>query len=360
MRAGVCICRIIFLTGASNNHGWEGERGPSPQLYPSLLTPLLPPPRDALEGGMSQWSGAQPSNAVSHPIWVKNGSVQTLAFRYCATHNDGPSYVKYSFGSMYVLVTLFGSCMCWGGGCLPPLQRVQSPWRQAPASMAFITHSNRPPTASATYSNRLSNRLWGHLCGPFPSTASLPTHTQDAQDASHFHMVIEAMRAVQYKMSRTLGDPPAAAQSDAWAQWMTDRVAASAASRGALAMTPRCARDTAAPPTDCGPDAAPSPAPKAIATDEDTVGVALVDPRGMGVALIQSNCLSFGAGLVAPGLGFPPPMILWGILWPKPHLRYRTGSETAAVRKICKIHCLNTFDSLAQKCGCVRTLQCCG
>ena len=171
--------------------------------------------------------------------------------------------------------------------------------------MAFITHSNRPPTASATSSNRLSNRLWGHLCGPFPSTASLPTHTQDAQDASHFHTVIEAMRAVQYKMSRTLGDPPAAAQSDAWAQWMTDRVAASAASRTASAMTPRCARDTAAPPTDCGPDAAPSPAPKAIATDEDTVGVALVDPRGMAVALIQSNCLSFGAGLVAPGLGFP-------------------------------------------------------
>ena len=61
------------------------------------------------------------------------------------------------------------------------------------------------------------------------------------------------------------------------------------------------------------------------------------------------------------------PMILWGILRPKPHLRYRTGSETAAVPKICrsnmnfcKIHWLNTFDSLAQKCGCVRTLQCCG
>ena len=60
-------------------------------------------------------------------------------------------------------------------------------------------------------------------------------------------------------------------------------------------------------------------------------------------------------------------MILWGILRPKPHFRYRTGSETAAVPKICcsnmnfwKIHCLNTFDSLAQKCGCVRTLQCCG
>ena len=56
------------------------------------------------------------------------------------------------------------------------------------------------------------------------------------------------------------------------------------------------------------------------------------------------------------------PMILWGILRPKPHLRYRTGSETAAVPKICrsnmnfcKIHCLNTFDTLAQKCGCVIT-----
>ena len=61
------------------------------------------------------------------------------------------------------------------------------------------------------------------------------------------------------------------------------------------------------------------------------------------------------------------PMILWGILRPKPHLRYRTGSEAAAVPKICrskmnfcKFHYLNTFDSLAQKCGCVRTLECCG
>ena len=46
-------------------------------------------------------------------------------------------------------------------------------------------------------------------------------------------------------------------------------------------------------------------------------------------------------------------MILWGILRPKPHLCYRTGSETAAVPKtcrlnmiFCKIHCLNTFDSI--------------
>ena len=61
------------------------------------------------------------------------------------------------------------------------------------------------------------------------------------------------------------------------------------------------------------------------------------------------------------------PMILWGILRPKAHLRYHTGSETAAVPKICrsninfcKIYCLNAFNSLAQKCGCVRTLQCCG
>ena len=32
--------------------------------------------------------------------------------------------------------------------------------------------SNRPPTALATSSNRLPNRLWGRLSGPFPSTAS--------------------------------------------------------------------------------------------------------------------------------------------------------------------------------------------
>ena len=57
------------------------------------------------------------------------------------------------------------------------------------------------------------------------------------------------------------------------------------------------------------------------------------------------------------------PMILWSIL----RIWNGSGSETAAVPKICrsnmnfcKIHCLNAFDSLAQKCGCVRTLQCCG
>ena len=48
-------------------------------------------------------------------------------------------------------------------------------------------------------------------------------------------------------------------------------------------------------------------------------------------------------------------------------LKRPTGSEAAAVPNICrsnmnfcKIHCLNTFDSLAQKCQCVRTLQSCG
>ena len=40
-----------------------------------------------------------------------------------------------------------------------------------PASMAFVTDSNRPPTDWATSSNRLPNRLRG----PFPSNASLGT-----------------------------------------------------------------------------------------------------------------------------------------------------------------------------------------
>ena len=35
--------------------------------------------------------------------------------------------------------------------------------------MAFVTDSNRPPTALATPSNRLPNRFWGHLRGPCPS-----------------------------------------------------------------------------------------------------------------------------------------------------------------------------------------------
>ena len=39
--------------------------------------------------------------------------------------------------------------------------------------MAFVTDSNRPPTALATSSNRLSNGCWGRLRGPFSSNASL-------------------------------------------------------------------------------------------------------------------------------------------------------------------------------------------
>ena len=41
--------------------------------------------------------------------------------------------------------------------------------------MTFVTDSNRPPTALATSSNRLSNRFWGRRRGPFPSDASLPS-----------------------------------------------------------------------------------------------------------------------------------------------------------------------------------------
>ena len=72
--------------------------------------------------------------------------------------------------------------MHWKGGRypLPPpppgrLAYAQplSPRRQVPASTAFVTDSNRPPTASATPSNRLSNRFWGRLRGAFPSNASL-------------------------------------------------------------------------------------------------------------------------------------------------------------------------------------------
>ena len=52
-----------------------------------------------------------------------------------------------------------------GGGSFQPL----SPRRQVPASMAFVTDSNRPqpqqppPTAFATSSNGLSNCPWGRL-----------------------------------------------------------------------------------------------------------------------------------------------------------------------------------------------------
>ena len=40
--------------------------------------------------------------------------------------------------------------------------------------MAFVTDSNRPPTASATSSNHLPNCCWGRLAGPFRSNATLP------------------------------------------------------------------------------------------------------------------------------------------------------------------------------------------
>ena len=63
-------------------------------------------------------------------------------------------------------------------GCIGtvPLQGAQplSPWRQVPASMVFVPNSNRPPSVLATSSNRLPNRFWGRLWGPFPSNVSLP------------------------------------------------------------------------------------------------------------------------------------------------------------------------------------------
>ena len=69
--------------------------------------------------------------------------------------------------------------MHWKGGMYPPpgrpaYARPLSPSRQVPASLACVTDSNRPPTALATSSNRLPNRLWGCLQDPFPYNASLP------------------------------------------------------------------------------------------------------------------------------------------------------------------------------------------
>ena len=41
----------------------------------------------------------------------------------------------------------------------PAYAQPRSSWRQVPASMVFVTDSNRPPTALATSSNRLSSRV---------------------------------------------------------------------------------------------------------------------------------------------------------------------------------------------------------
>ena len=38
---------------------------------------------------------------------------------------------------------------------------------------AFVTDNNCPPNRLATCSNRLSNRFWGRLRGPFPSNVPL-------------------------------------------------------------------------------------------------------------------------------------------------------------------------------------------
>ena len=67
--------------------------------------------------------------------------------------------------------------MHWKGGGYPPgrpaYAQPLSPGRRVPASTAFVTDSNRPPTALATSSNRRSNRLQSRLGGAFPSNASL-------------------------------------------------------------------------------------------------------------------------------------------------------------------------------------------
>ena len=60
-----------------------------------------------------------------------------------------------------------------------PLQDAQPTPSHCPpdAKCQFSGICNRqqpPPTASATSSNRLSNRLWGRFGGPFPSNASVP------------------------------------------------------------------------------------------------------------------------------------------------------------------------------------------
>ena len=60
-----------------------------------------------------------------------------------------------------------GAGMHWKGGGYPPPSGAPSLCPATvpltPASMAFVTDSNRPSTASATSSNRLSKRLWGLL-----------------------------------------------------------------------------------------------------------------------------------------------------------------------------------------------------
>ena len=53
--------------------------------------------------------------------------------------------------------------LCPGNGSLTPSASLNG----------ICNRQEPPPSALATPSNRLPNRLWGHLRGPFPSNASL-------------------------------------------------------------------------------------------------------------------------------------------------------------------------------------------
>ena len=65
-----------------------------------------------------------------------------------------------------------------GGGTPPPLQGAQPmpshcPLEPSARPNGICNRKYPPPTASATPSNRLPNRLWGRLGGAFPSNATL-------------------------------------------------------------------------------------------------------------------------------------------------------------------------------------------
>ena len=63
-------------------------------------------------GGGPKRPGAQPTNAVSHLLQLKNGNFQTQVFDILIIYTNQISYVKHVLDPLHVSFTLFG---CWRG-----------------------------------------------------------------------------------------------------------------------------------------------------------------------------------------------------------------------------------------------------
>ena len=119
------------------------------------------PPERVVVGAYVGAAGALRHCELLHRVMVRHGLDQVL-------HREDACRGKWVLQSPGTPSGLFGyrqqTGMHWKGGEVsappppgrPAYAQPRSPWRQVPASMAFVTDSNRPPTALATSSNRLT------------------------------------------------------------------------------------------------------------------------------------------------------------------------------------------------------------